>query len=246
VQLEDVQLKYEQLLVKYERTTDQLQRAARTERQRAKSAKIAALRQSAQQGELHNIVRSLLERVRSKRAEAGKLDGSRWQRSDRSCSRPRTAFAPSSAGNHATRPMSAVDRPVSAHSNIRHTFRGVGFRHGKQTRPLSSHWGARSTDVHSAHSRTRGLNLVLEENTGGSRLNGASQRQPVGNLGVDLSEAEQDSMIQELMKQEQVLELVKAAMASKDGNNTPELGIQLAEDDEKVEVLNEDGVWVVK
>jgi hypothetical protein len=249
VQLEELQAKYEQLLLKYECTSDQLQRAARVERQRAKCAKGEALRQSAQQGELHNIVQSLLERVRSQRVEAGGVDGSRRFHGGGPCSRPHTAIGPLPAGvNHApTRPISAVNRPFSGRAKKCHTSREAGFRHGRQMRPLSSpNWGAKNSGEHKSHVRMRGLNLVLEEFIDGHRPDGAPQRQSIRRFGVDLSETEQDELIRELMRQEQVLELLQAAVVQKHGSTIPGVGMNLTEDDEGVEVLNEDGVWVVR
>lgn len=49
MQLEELQAKYDQLSQKHERITDQLQRVARVERQRAKSAKVAQITLKAQQ-----------------------------------------------------------------------------------------------------------------------------------------------------------------------------------------------------
>lgn len=190
-------------------------------------------------------MRSLLERVRTKLADAGGGDGSRWIHGG-SGSRPHTAVRstptrPTSGNRSSSRPMSAVERPFSARTNVHNASGEVGLRHGRYTRPISSpNWGARNIGI----------------GRGGKRPNSAAcppvvswsqPQQPVlGNFGLGLSGTEQDALIHDLLRQERVLELVQAAIDSKDGKNLPERSIELAEDDDGVEELNEDGVWVVR
>jgi hypothetical protein len=91
------------LLSKHEKITDQLRAAVHAERERTKSAKSAQLASQAQQGELHLLVRSLLEHVRSKRGVAGQpqfavdtsaMGHSRISKAPRNiiCSRPNSAL----------------------------------------------------------------------------------------------------------------------------------------------------------
>ena len=260
VQLEELQLVYDQLLQKHERVTAQLQRTARVERQRAKSAKSSEVKKSAQLGELHTIIRSLLERVRSQLSEAGSGDGHRSMRMG-TVTRPHTAVGAISAchSHGVSRPMSAVERPFSACSNMRNAAGEIGFRSARYMRPLSSpSWGARPGGLRGADTRRVGLEQVREEYMGGKkRLSEEPHRSSVtrwsqarqtvvGTFGLDLNETEQDALIHELMRQERVLELVQAAMGNTGARVSPERTTELAEDDDGVEELNEEGVWVVR
>ena len=128
-------------------------------------------------------------------------------------------------------------------------------------RPISGpNRGARQGGLRGAPARRTGLEQVREEYMGGKRLSEepnsvactsvtrwSQAGQPVvGSFGLDLNETEQDALIRELTRQERVLELVQAAIGSKDAKNSPEQPTELAEDDDGVEELNEDGVWVVR
>ena len=159
VQLEELQASYDQLLQKHERVTAQLQRTARVERQRAKSAKASELKKSAQLGELHTIMRSLLERVRSKISDAGAGDGLNSIHVGGG-TRPHTAIGANTACRNrgVFRPMSDVERPISAYANVWNATGRIGFRGGSCMRPISSlSWGAGKGGLRSAHTRGAGL-----------------------------------------------------------------------------------------
>lgn len=247
MQLEILQAKYDQLLEKHERTTHQLQRAARVERQRVKSARMIAIKQS-QEGELQNLLRSLLVRVRTKLADATGETRHKWIHGA-ACTRPHTAQGASTGNDRASaRPLSVVNRPFSGRKDSCNEPGQVGLRCGKSMRPISSpNWGRRNSGIFG----TGALKTVREGQMGVQRPTSAiissggrhlsSQNSA---LGVQLTERGQDELIGELMQQEKILELLKSAISQPDGTDVSVGKTNLAEDDGEDEVLNDDGFWV--